>query len=70
MIFDFKDALLIVGFLILAVCFGIELFLKIKSGDPDCDHCFAEYQSRGVRACIDCGFEDPIIKPHYPKHQR
>lgn len=72
MIFDIKDAFLIV-FAVLIVAFFITefvLLLREKFSSKTCDHCFAEFQSTGTRKCIDCGFEETIKKPHYPKHQR
>lgn len=72
MIFDLKDAILIlVSVAILAFCFAeYALAWGIPNDDDECDHCFADFQSTGKRHCIDCGYEEDIKKPHYPKHQR
>ena len=71
MIFDIKDAFLITGGLIFAVFGFVDYFVKHNVTDPDsCNHCFADYQSTGIRKCIDCGYEETIKKTHYPHHQR
>jgi rRNA maturation endonuclease Nob1 len=67
MIFDLYDALLITVGLICAVFAFVDY--KVK-GEIECKHCFAEFQSTGKRKCIDCGYEETIRKPYYPKHQR
>lgn len=71
MIFNIQDAFLILGGVIIVACFITEYALSLSTKDgEECDHCFAEFQSTGTRRCIDCGFEESITKPHYPKHQR
>ena len=71
MIFDIKDAFLITGGLILIVFWFVDYVVKNdKAYQDECPHCFADFQSTGTRKCIDCGLEESIKKPHYPKHQR
>lgn len=70
MIFDIKDAILILGGLILTTIFFVDYVVNSGSTDEECPHCFADFQSIGIRKCIDCGLEQPIKKPSYPKHQR
>lgn len=72
MIFDIKDAILIVGGVIVFAFLITEytLAMRERESDDECEHYFAEFQSTGTRKCIDCGLEEKITKPHYPKHQR
>lgn len=71
MIFDIKDSILILGgVLIVAFCITEYALALGGKDDNECDHCFADFQSTGKRQCIDCGYEESITKPHYPKHQR
>jgi hypothetical protein len=70
MMFDVKDAILMAFALLIIAFFAVELFLKFTNDLDECDHCFADFQSTGIRKCIDCGLEESIKKTHYPKHQR
>jgi hypothetical protein len=58
---------------LLAITFAFVAYIvrhDEKEEPKECPHCFADYPSRGIRKCIDCGLEIKINKTFYPKHQR
>ncbi len=56
--------------LVIIIIAFVDYFVRVNFEQFECKHCFAEFQSKGFRECIDCGLRESIHKPHYPKHQR